>query len=185
MVVSWDVAAQIGTRRRTLKLYIQALAMTSLPLQNFQFSPVALQSKASPLQQSPRRRLPAPNRLQCRDYPPVPHCCPSRDHFALAGSWASLVSSVGNPCPSSVVPRLMSSSMARENQHGSMRGIINIDKPKNTKAKWSWCSNSSTGRQRGLPRWEFHRALAIKRPQACSSELDVCTSGNTEPAISN
>lgn len=107
-------------------------------------------------------RFPAPNRFQCRDYPPVPHCCPSRDLVALAGSWASFPCCGESLSQLKCFPRLISSQAQWcAYQHGFMRGIINIDKL--DKPDKSWCPNSDS-RQRRLPRWEFHRALGDQVP---------------------
>lgn len=164
--------------------------MTSLLLQIFPIPPICAPVTGEPThaadvvsRQSSCPRFPAPNRFQCRDYPPVvPHCCPSRDLVALACSWASFpFCGESLSQPKCFFPRLVSGSMVRVlvYEHGLMRGIINIDKldkpdkpdkpasPGNTKAKQVRPgAQILTVANADLPRWEFHRALGEGQVQS-------------------
>lgn len=187
LYIVFVVVCQSVSEQTKIEPVSPALAMTSLLLQIFPILPICAPVRGEPThaadvvsRQTSCLRFPAPNRFQCRDYPPVvPRCCPSRDLVALAGSWASFPFCGESLSQPRCFPRLISGSMVRVliYEHGLMRGIINIDKldkldkpdkpasTGNTKAK-QVCPGAQilTVANAGLPRWEFHRALGDQVP---------------------
>lgn len=106
-----------------------------------------------------RTQSPAPNRLQCRAYP---HC-PIVAHHETSSHWLvpgfSCPCSVGNPCSQlNVFASVHLHFVVGEQGESNMDwcGEINIEQPRPSRPPT---------RSSGLPRWEFHRALASQVPR--------------------